>query len=715
MRDSLNFLFATPVDYTRLARHSHRLFPLECAKYFASHWELVPEAQRMSLLGKLPHRLKSVANDAVAGVWCEILSSHPEYLANSELATTVTYLTTLAKSFLHKSNHESVKLDVMFSNFLLRSAEDSVVDFVKGMSPLHRRIYAHSNPAMSSFLATICPDHIPGEEPELETAEAMAHDPIPEPEMPTEDSEIQNFFEFCVAEGKIGLIKRVIGIAAEKHIQLDISKASFRPETVSVVAELLAKSQPKTFDVIQAIDHVRTDWRPLAIAALANSGEALLNALIAQQKMSRRHILALCSIVGIVPFDDELLLNVASSLVSNAVTSRRIFATVHFLSVVLEHVDVVPSSLMLQFGQVVQGQFESIFGLSLSLALLQIVRKVTPDAQFVALVKRAFDISGNKTTANGRLHQTLIACARVPDLISKQFMIQLADIIQPYLTSVLPSLYAAGLRIFEEAARLYPPERCVVGLRTAIDIVADRFVRMSAVPIVPDLQYKAVMSILLKPKVPSMQAQQFKLMPQRFSLPENSPGYATAVWIWPTVIRLIPKDIDSFKRVLQSVDVLFASALGFDAAIATFKEKWPRVPVRERGGFIVAIVKIWIKFVSESPDYTTIRKMAQLYDLVMEHEPKVLDLVTTTFIKTVKPFWVVFANIVRVFIKMKRSESFLEGARMAATSLDKLCHKNALFLLTDTTNLKNVIRLSQFLDDCDESDRLAQDIDQTTV
>jgi hypothetical protein len=317
----------------------------------------------------------------------------------------------------------------------------------------------------------------------------------------------------------------------------------------------------------------------------------------------------------------------------------------HFMSVVLNQVETAPPSFLYQFIRVTEQKFESISALHFSTVLLLLTRTAKPDSNFVALVNRAFLIAGNKTTALARLHQVLIACSVVPKLIQGKYMGQHAELMHPFLSSALPSLYAAGLRMFEEGARVYPPERCVVGLRVAIEIIADRFVRMASFPVIPDLQFRAIMSVLLKPKVPIIHGQIFKLMPVKFVLPESHPGYLSSIRVWPTVVRMITKVIDTYKRVMQFSDSLLVTVPGFEIGVRALNEKWPRLSIKERTGRLLPLFHEWLAAAIQYCDYRILGMIRQWYDLSMNFEPGIVDSVSRGLIRGIKSFWVVYLNI----------------------------------------------------------------------
>jgi hypothetical protein len=92
-----------------------------------------------------------------------------------------------------------------------------------------------------------------------------------------------------------------------------------------------------------------------------------------------------------------------------------------------------------------------------------------PTTSFVSFVSSVIPYCGTKTVAVGCLHHVLLAISGALNLVSAEYLIGFSDTVQPFLTSVVPSLYLSGLRMAEEATVSAPVERLIVGMRVSLD------------------------------------------------------------------------------------------------------------------------------------------------------------------------------------------------------------------------------------------------------
>jgi hypothetical protein len=89
---------------------------------------------------------------------------------------------------------------------------------------------------------------------------------------------------------------------------------------------------------------VRTAWRPLAIAPHIDK---LLEDLMTEQKIHKRTILDICSVVHAIEFDPNLLLKLALHLYSRSETARRFYVTSELMMVTLSIIKKLPSGFLL--------------------------------------------------------------------------------------------------------------------------------------------------------------------------------------------------------------------------------------------------------------------------------------------------------------------------------------------------------------------------------
>jgi hypothetical protein len=89
-----------------------------------------------------------------------------------------------------------------------------------------------------------------------------------------------------------------------------------------------------------------------------------------------------------------------------------------------------------------------------------------------AFATNIIPLSGTKTIVIDCLHRVFVSIAPMPDLVSTEYHIQ------PFQTSVVPSLSFWGLRVSAVVAVLFAVEWLIVSLQISLGIISDCDVRI---------------------------------------------------------------------------------------------------------------------------------------------------------------------------------------------------------------------------------------------
>jgi hypothetical protein len=411
---------------------------------------------------------------------------------------------------------------------------------------------------------------------------------------------------------------------------------------------------------------LRTDWRPLAVSSVKGNETDILEKLILEEKPKKVVVLGLNSVIGVLNFDDHILLKLAMQLVSKAVNPHRLQVTLNLFSYVLHSVKAVAPSLLAEFLGIVEPKIEKLSVQIMSFILLTFAQKVVPTPEFVDFVKKLISLAGRKTTCVARLQQVIVGVSPV-SVLKRQVSVATSDTVSPFLRSHRPSIYFAGLRLFEQAALSLPPERAN-GLKMGIEALANRFVKMAFVPCAADFQYRALMSLLIKTGVPRLHEQLARLTPDAFW----SRYIFAGIGFWPAMIRVLPLDSDELKRVYKVVHDLLSEFWSVSVGLRCVKEAIKKAHQKEV--LFMDFFKIWMKKL----DFAMASKVGEWVVIAEEISLVFGNIVISEVIGNVRPFLFVLSCIGST-LKRRGSESgFHEFLQTAAGGLDDENHKEAI-------------------------------------
>jgi hypothetical protein len=339
----------------------------------------------------------------------------------------------------------------------------------------------------------------------------------------------------------------------------------------------------------------------------------------------------------------------------------------------------------------------------LSQVCLVLAKLATPTEEFRDLINNALVLCGSRTVPVARLHQCLFAIAPHGHFIARDYLLTINDLVQPLMSSVVPSRYSSGLRLVEQAAISVPPERCLVGLRIPIDIFADRFVRMSSFPPVVEYQNRVIAALLAKSGVQLLHSQLFKLTPQLCISSDAAPWYSSAIKFWPTLLRSIPPRNDQYSRVTKYCESLLLSPYAFEIGIDCLREIVQKVK-SGRDKLVRPRLTEWLQ--RQKWNYETTRRIGAWFEFVLEFAPSLLRFWATELVKNVTPFHVLYPSVAKVVIRNRGNEALLDVIRQAAMELPKACHRNAVLLLAQCSDWKRLRQLAEFGGDCEAAERL---------
>jgi hypothetical protein len=586
MRAALRFLFANESDSVLAAQKSFRYFPRECSQYLIRSWRNLRAPYRNKVLSALPRKLRHVGDDTCHALWCSLFATHDALLTDQTVSATAEFLSQMATDLLLSRHKKPMSDIVMLSNFLLRWPGPAAATFLQNLTETEKAAYLNANQSAIPQIDKVLPGWAAGFQPETRPPpDELPEDP--EEALPTEDSDIQAAFEKFVALGSVNLVRKLLQLAADRRVAIDISRIDFPAKLIPVIASALARSQPNTFPPLEAVERLRTAWRPLALAALPDGS------FLSQysEKLHKRTILAICSVIGSLNFDVDILKKLAIDAFLSSSTAHRFYLTVTFLEIALSF-SPPPPDFIASFLTQINENFELLLPSLLTRLLSIVAQNAPPSAQFAQIANSILPFCGAKTVAAGWVHRVLLAFSATPGLISVEYLTQISDLLQSFLSSVMPSLYLTGLRLFAQAAISAPLERIVVGLRVPIDILADRFIYMSAQPSIAEAESRAVAALLSRQGVPTLHTQLFRHMPLRFAIPPGSVGYRDAGQFWPLVLPLLGKDAVSRKIAAYCDGIASCPFLGQIAA-RLIKEKLSKSPEKQRQQIITDSFKNW--------------------------------------------------------------------------------------------------------------------------
>jgi hypothetical protein len=651
----------------------------------------------------LPRRLQFVGDAHAHIAWCGLLARQESHFHDPVFGPVVDILTPTASELLLASKRDSWDVHVKLCSFLIRTSASVIVRFIENLNPTERDSFLDEAPAVLSLLQESRPELLEGYGHGAPSLVLEPFYPVL-PELPKDEAEIQSAFDCFSCLANLEMTKEVLKIAVNCHFQVKISIFALPKQVIGPIAEFMAESQPNTFDPIRALTLARTAWRPLCLARLRSNTDDVLLMLIADDEVTKDAILGLCSIIGFIPLDLVLLFQLAMKLFYLSETTDRFCSTSTFLGTVLGVMDSLTSSLIEPFFKKVDESFEVMFLPLLPRLFAVVANAISTTPAFWAMVQGTMPSSGNKTVPAGRLHQALFA-GRHP-----MNPAHVSDTIIPFLQSVMPSLYMTGLRLVEQAAVSLSSDRLVVGLRAPLEVLADRFIRMAAVPNIADLQRHVIVSILTKVTSNAVQTNLFKLMPQKFALSPESPGYADGFQFWPLVIRAITPDADWFRRILRFCDQLLLSPLGFEVGLRCLKEKLSKAEKGRREAVFMESLRPWAAALKTGQDYGTSRRITGWFLFVIDFDLRMVHVLATELLMVAssEQFVLVFAAMARIVVKYRDNPAVVAAIGNAAALLDMNCRREAVALLGKCTDWNALVRLASFSQDCEESEGLAQ-------
>jgi hypothetical protein len=703
MRRALELLFSVKGKREEIARNCLRLLPFQCSRCFLKSWSHMTKESQTKLLLKIPKILHFIGEDDVHATWCQIYVEHEELFSDPDVKQTTDFLGKVATDLLLNSSHDRVDLDRIFSNFLLHTSDDVVLSFLRRSPPAAVVCYFDAHPSIIPFIERSSPELLenyrsrPTAPVEASVEESVAA------ELPSDLSQVQVAFETSVRRSDSELVGKIVDLAVSNKIQLDITKVTFPPSIIPIVATRLVKMPPSWFGPRSALDYVRTPWRQIALGRIEGHGDELIEQLNGQPKVHKATILDFCSLIGTTQFSSDLLLSFSLTLYCRSESARRFYLTLQLLYMAMTQVTAILPEFLTAFVATSNAHFDHLFGPLLSQICLVLARVATPTEEFRDMVNNAFLLCGSRTVPVARLHQCLFPIAPHGNLVSRDYLLKIHDLIQPLMSSVVPSRYSSGLRLVEQAAISVPPERCLVGLRTPIDIFADRFVRMSSFPPVIDCQNRVIAAVLAKSGVQLLHLQLFKLTPQLCISSDAAPWYSSAIKLWPTLLRAIPPRNDQYTRMTKYCESLLLSPCSFQIGIDCLREIVQKVK-SERDKLVRPRLAEWLQ--QQKWNYGTTRRIDAWFGFVLEFTPSLLRFWATELVRKVAPFHVLYPSVAKLVTKGRRNQALLDVIGQAAMELRKACHRNAILLLAQCSDWKRLRQLAEFEDDCEAAERL---------
>jgi hypothetical protein len=311
-------------------------------------------------------------------------------------------------------------------------------------------------------------------------------------------------------------------------------------------------------------------------------------------KVHKRTILGLSSAISTIQFDPQTITKIATDAFLASESLHRFYLTLTFLAVVFQSTNCpITADFVSHALHHLSDNFENLLPSLLTRLLSVIAQTAAPSPAIAQFALQLLPLCGAKTVAAGWLHRVLLYFSATPGLISVDYLIQISDILQSFMSSVMPSLYLTGLRLFTQAASSAPGERLIVGLRVPIDIIADRFLDMCIHPAVPVAQADAITALLSRTTLSNLHQQLFRHMPARFAVPPDSVGYRASIIFWPQVLPMLGKD-SAAKKIWQFCDGFAVCPSALDIGLKCMRLKLANAAARQRQAVLMEAVRAWI-------------------------------------------------------------------------------------------------------------------------
>ncbi|OHT10982.1 hypothetical protein TRFO_19570 [Tritrichomonas foetus] len=690
----------------------HHIFPYECAQFYEKNWSYLSNDQRFEILSSINLFLQYVSDENVHAVWCRICIKTSTFFEDDRFKEVSQFLIKMASYYLARTVENNAEIASSYIQFLY---EEDKVNSITPISEYLEKIEKSSlmkiielYPKLSEIVPSICGNYqIPQKTVDnVETEIVQKEYQLPET---IENDEIQQIVEQIARLENLKLFQKLIDIAIERNIKINFKVIELPQTLIPAAADYLANHLPDDLNLLEVLGLARTKWRPYSIAAINTSPDSLLEQLILAEKVKKKYILCLCSLIGQIKFNEHLLLKLSSNLVYNSKTVPRFRVTLKLFSTVIQNSSTISPSLLKELVNNVNKNIDKIDTDGMATALLLLAQKVSLDNDFIDFTKKVLNLCGRKTSAHGKIFQIFVGVSSNVRYVGRTFLQDLPEVAVHLLQSVLPSRFCSGARIFEQAALSVQSNLIAPFMGRGIDIIVNRYHMNSIYPAANEATYRAMMSFLIKNGIAVQHNNLFRLLPQKTALKTFAAGFNYSVAYLPTCIKIIPMNNENIKRIYTYCESLFEVHNSFNVASRCLEEWVNKNPEKVRESILLTSLMAWIKPNMEETNYKTRQQIDSWRKILGKYmkPTKVFSTLCVQLIRMVK-FDQIFPTIVKIYVQNKNDQEISQLIDNLYDIPTEKCHKVALKALKKTDNYQDIIRLSLYENDCEESDKLVE-------
>lgn len=707
MRCALSFIFKNAPKNNAMITvlNSYRLLPFECSKFYEMNWENeLNDTEKSQILSNLFPILISNSDERIHSTWCRICLMGNQKFETAKSKKVLEFLIKMASNFLshfendikdasisdsyinfyYKFEKSEISIPVI-TNYLNKISDESLAAILKKTPKLLEII-----PSIKSRKIELQNDKKENSESENENETTNLPDKI-------EDSQLPQLFEDAVRQSNVKVLKEIIKLMSDKKVSINLKTINieFPPETVPIVSAYFANNldtEDKEIDLIKALRESLTGWRPYSIELLKKSDNRnkLLSNLLSLEKVKKNDILCLCSLIGIIEFDNELLFELSTKLLFDSKKINRFRVTLKLFATVISIQTIkIPPTFLSSLSTTLSPAVDNIDTEGMSLALLLIAQKVGFPQELVKFADDIIARSGHRSTAHGRIIQIYIGISSSFQSVAQKINDFFTTLTITYLQSFLPSRFNLGSRLFEQSVLSIKPLSIGQFLARGIDIIVNRYNGITKYPSSVVSASKAILSFISRDGI--NQQQQVVLLRSLYKINVNSSDacFITFISILKFVLQRFPSNNDFMKKFPDSFfDSVFTTS-GYNNGNPY---KYAKLCLLER----LKVIKSEIsrekligntaeQWIASLPNYNAVSQINDWWKIVERHFSlkksfAVFDQILKKAVKSCG-FGVAFPTILSIFVKYREKCGNLNEFKKLFNDMneiiDKKCQREA--------------------------------------
>ena len=720
-------------DAIFIANISHQLFPLECSRYYSQKWSDLSEKQKNKMLSRITNFLQYVSNEQVHIEWCKICMNEKN-LKSQNFLDAIESLKQMAEYYLSNVFESNPSVAAVYCQFLNYTNKENQKDIIqKYLSEITLQDcykIAELYPDIISYSPDLFSEYHPSctqSEPNQTDNQSEILNKIVPTVLPSDinTENVHAYYEEVVRKNDIKLMKLLIRYANDNNVILNSMnpKLAYSEESNLIADEYLANhinyDSIKDIDLLNdALPKVNGRWGKYYTSIIMTNPNKLVEQLMYAEKNKKSQIINLCKIVSNI--QDNKLLNyktlfdLSSKLILVAKSTNRYRAILKLMNMALQETkpNEVPQDFLAKFIKWIETDFDNLPPDSLSQMLLLFAQKIPFNYDIAVFVKKCFILCGNRTPAFGHLHQILIGLSSNLRLVGRNYILNLPDVLFPCLKSKIPSSFCVGLRLFEQICLSIPPQQIGQLLMRGLEYLMKKYKKFSQYPSVMEQAYRSLMSFITKKDIPQQHLSLFRFLPASTKLDSSSAAFNASIAFLPAILRIITPQNENFKKIYSYCESLFTIPSAFTYANKCLCEWANRIDTDERETLLLNALLTWLTPTnpSNSSNIAGYKETKEIGDWITTYlkymsPSKTFSVIGFQFMKSIT-FGNLYPNLLKLYIQNKNDEElciFLEGIS-DMPSIE--CHKIALKLMKNCNKYKEMIQLAYFDHDCEESQKI---------